>query len=358
MNTNTIKKYGGKVIGEGSYGCIHKPALKCKKTIKMNYKNKVSKVLNIDDAKKEMREYDIINKIDKKKEYFLGKPVQCDIDIKLKKNIKELKNCEIYDKLLYDVNQISLMVIEDGGMDLNKFSKMMEKKPKNNSNIKIMKNFWKESIRLFKGLKLFIKNNVIHHDLKPQNIIYDVKKNRLNFIDFGLMNNINDVKILSKNSDNNLALFHFSFPPESGLLNKNIYINTVKLFQKYKNNKTKLNELFNYTYGNKELDYFIDIVFKSDEDIDKYIKKLYESFNKEYDINNYNSFLDKSLKTFDTYGLGLSLIVVLERTKHLIDNNTYIKFFDLFFNMINPFINERYDIDKSIKIYTKLIKNI
>ena len=34
---------GATVIGEGGYGCVHKPSLKCKSSSKASYKNKVSK---------------------------------------------------------------------------------------------------------------------------------------------------------------------------------------------------------------------------------------------------------------------------------------------------------------------------
>lgn len=63
-----------KVIGEGAYGCVHKPSLKCSKTKEsIKYKNKISKILSKDDAKEEMNEYNIIADIDKKKGFFFGK---------------------------------------------------------------------------------------------------------------------------------------------------------------------------------------------------------------------------------------------------------------------------------------------
>ena len=68
-----------KVIGEGSYGCVHKPSLACKNKPNLSYKNKVSKVLRKKSAKDELKEYNNVNKADKKKDFYLGKPVSCDI---------------------------------------------------------------------------------------------------------------------------------------------------------------------------------------------------------------------------------------------------------------------------------------
>ena len=44
------------VIGEGTYGCVHKPSLKCKKK-RINYDNKISKVMKTKEANIELKEY-------------------------------------------------------------------------------------------------------------------------------------------------------------------------------------------------------------------------------------------------------------------------------------------------------------
>ena len=44
------------VIGEGTYGCVHKPPLLCEgETVAEN--NKISKLMTTADATKEMKEY-------------------------------------------------------------------------------------------------------------------------------------------------------------------------------------------------------------------------------------------------------------------------------------------------------------
>ena len=91
-NRNTIKS--AEVIGEGTYGCIHKPSLKCKNK-KANHNKKVSKLLLKENAEKEVHEYDILSKIDKKHEYYLGNPITC-LPAETEFNKKSMEKCETF----------------------------------------------------------------------------------------------------------------------------------------------------------------------------------------------------------------------------------------------------------------------
>ena len=51
-----------KIIGEGTFGCVLKPPLKCRDK-NIDYKNKISKVMPINEAKKELKEYNSIKNI-------------------------------------------------------------------------------------------------------------------------------------------------------------------------------------------------------------------------------------------------------------------------------------------------------
>ena len=90
------------VIGEGSYGCVHKPSLKCKNKPKLSYKNKVSKVLLKSAAKEELEEYKNLKNADKKNEFYVGKPVSCEIE-DIPANIDSIKKCTIGSDVLNDL---------------------------------------------------------------------------------------------------------------------------------------------------------------------------------------------------------------------------------------------------------------
>jgi len=51
------------ILGEGTYGCVIKPSLKCKTNKKINYSGRVSKVMRKKDADDEMNEMNKIKHI-------------------------------------------------------------------------------------------------------------------------------------------------------------------------------------------------------------------------------------------------------------------------------------------------------
>jgi len=71
---------------------------------------------------------------------------------------------------------------------------------------------------------------------------------------------------------------------------------------------------------------------------------------------NYSDFLKKSIRTIDTYGLGMTLLNVLNNTKHLISVAAYEKLHELFYNMIHPNVFKRYDIATSTREYENILK--
>ena len=64
-----------KIIGEGTYGCVTNPSIRCTK--KINYKNKVSKIMHKKYAVKEYNELKKITKIPGITKYILSLPEMC-----------------------------------------------------------------------------------------------------------------------------------------------------------------------------------------------------------------------------------------------------------------------------------------
>jgi hypothetical protein len=114
------------VIGEGAYGCIHKPSLTCKKAKIKSYKNKVSKIMQKKDAEKELAEYADIELVDKSHDYYLGRPIDCSI-ANTPTNIESIKKCEMGEELIHNLNDLSLLVMTDGGLNLKDFADKMKK---------------------------------------------------------------------------------------------------------------------------------------------------------------------------------------------------------------------------------------
>ena len=82
-----------KVVGEGTYGCVHHPSLLCEGSNKRDIEN-VSKLMENDAALTELKEYVVIDKIDNNKEFYLGKPEKCKLGTQ-SENKKAVKKCKM-----------------------------------------------------------------------------------------------------------------------------------------------------------------------------------------------------------------------------------------------------------------------
>src|SRR6056300_520771 len=126
------KKRVPTVIGEGSYGCVHNPSLLCENAPQntSGYNNKISKILAKKDADDELKEFKNISKIDEKEEFHSGVPVCCKPkdDKKQRSYIRKCSNPRYNNALRVTKgvttplsNNLRLLVMKDGGMDLRQF---------------------------------------------------------------------------------------------------------------------------------------------------------------------------------------------------------------------------------------------
>ena len=337
------------IIGEGTYGCVHKPSLKCTRK-KQKYDNKVSKLMLHKDANEELEENILISKIDKNKDFSLGKPEKCK-PAKTKKNLASINNCEDFDK--NDVKDYSLLIMTDGGTNLKQFAKKMYELQKSSENQKKMEMFWIEALRLFYGLLKFNESDIIHYDIKPQNIVYNSETNRLNFIDFGFMTTKDNVKSKIKKSNYRLAIWYWYYPFENMLLNYNEFVDFVN---KPLENKKKLIEyLKERAIKTDETEHFSEFYDYVGDDIklsndSKFIELLLK-----LKMNDYKKLIEKTLDTDDSYCLGISLYYTLRKTLHLIPSGLADNLKELFENMVTASMYERYEPEELIEKYELIL---
>jgi hypothetical protein len=339
-----------KFLAEGAYGCVHRPSLRCSEDTKMNYKDKISKIMPDSEAIKELKEYTLIENADKNKEFYLGTPETCDFE-NSKINIPAVKKCENGKKILKKTDNFKLLIMPDGGDNLEVFAKKMNRLPINKKNTNTMEQFWIEAKRLLYGIKTFTKYGLIHHDLKPQNIVYDIKKNRCNFIDFGIMEKLETSKKQAIDNEYWFAIYHWNFVIEGEFLHNRIFseflsFNTNKRNEKIRRfievNETHLNTFFTY-------------VGKNAVERSKYLLVLSNFLLNDIDDFSFSNFVDKSFHTFDLYGLGMTLLHVLKSTKHLTDAKLYLQLDGLFNEMISPNLKKRIYIQEAIDKYEKIL---
>ena len=357
-----------KIIGKGSYGYIFFPCLEFEDKLDIDVKKYVTKLQICYDAENEMNNIKMINSIDKNNEFHLGEHYIVKLNEELYKNIIYNYNLEIF--IDYNFNDLTPILIKNGGYDLNYYSKVFKKWSYIDKEKIYL--FIKEFYRLLEGIKLFNDNNILHHDITPKNILYDIENNRLNFIDFSLTNKKENIISLSKKSDYEYSIFHSSYPIELYFINMNKFN---ILINKSDND---IHDIFYKIYC-----YFIkNEKIHNDKSINKLINSLSELFNYYYNLDNkvnkkeimnniiqnyklsllnlkkmdYDDFINNTLNTFDTYSYGLTLIYILNYIEHIIQPDLFLKLIDLGIKMSFIDLRERISIEESLLIFKNILE--
>ena len=373
------------VIGEGTYGCIHKPSLECKGRKKIDYSTKVSKVIDSRHADSELKEYKMVSKIDSESKYYLGVPTKCKLK-KTKKNKTSINKCEnpkLKKAFEDDVSSLSLLIMDDGGIHLKEFAKKNEYSGINSE----MELFWIEMQRMFYGLSLFQKHGIIHYDLKPQNIVYNDTTHRANFIDFGHMNTMKKALSDSAKSNNYLSVFHWSYPFECYFLNKVNYTYFAEYTEEEKigfyqtvlqktrelqhirgGEGTRIQEktikpvIVNFDEVADEIVGFFDYITSSMDKLQieqityQYMEDFYNLLMYSIVPGGYNTFVKKSLSTIDSYGLGFSILYVLNHVKSRMENQEFVtRVSNLCYKMTTPDLQKRILLEPALNEYVGIL---
>jgi len=366
-----MEEESSNVAGEGTYGCVHKPPLKCRKDPQATKGNKVTKLMKASEAEKELVEYAVMEKVDPNEQYYLGKPHPCKLapDSYNKNSAEKCKRLRQADpKIAKHLSKYMLLVMEDGGDSLDMFAEKA-KAWTSADRFEEIERFWLEAHRLFAGVKAFLDHGVIHHDLKPQNIVYNTTTHRINFIDFGLMTPKKQVLKNAERSSHGLSQFHWSFPLENKFLNKNSYTtvssNTEEIKTDYiKRITTELREnkntpestairFFLYTACNKE-----GTVLKADEVMAQILKQFSETVLQVMipGDTHYSAMLNKCLDTFDSYGMALGLLNVLKNVHTMMKVGMVNDLSELLLDMTNANVMKRIDIGTALVRYEDILE--
>jgi hypothetical protein len=362
------------VIGEGGFGCVHRPSLKCKtetKTkTKIDYNNKTSKVLLKSEALKELKEYNQVKKIDKDNDFYLGVPKKCTPDTSLQSNIDAFNMCKISKET--SLHKTELFIMNDGGENIKQYVATMNKWNLDVSSLAKCELFLLEALRLFRALLVFNEHCLIHFDLKPHNVVYNETINRLNIIDFGLLIKKTDILERAKKSSYHKR-FWFNHPWEISYLKQiefdkikpkgeTEFDNVIKVMQKSGTHE--------YKHVNTFMSYIIEQVTVNEgsklrqDKYDEFLNRYKHFFTTDLANKNYtyDIFSNKLLDTIDSYGLGFTLLHWLREAKRffLFDGDTYkLIVHDLekcFTNMINPWQGFRSLISESIVEFEEIVK--
>lgn len=325
---------GGGVIGSGSYGCVFKPPLKCKTTLKnkrgennkKTKKNIISKLL-IDNEGIEEFNIDklVINRIkqlDNYKgisKYFLVADSLCVPEKLKKKDKRELisvcDNMVSKEYLENKLNNLLILNMKYGGKTIDKHI-ILNAYSKEICIAQFINNLINLLIDLIeKGISNMHKVNLYHTDIKSLNLLLAKNKNYISIIDWGL-----SVSELPKCGDSVYSGIHFNRPYESllfNIANNKIIINReLEIYEIINNYLDKINKT---TIIND-----ITLIFGDNENNISVLKNyLLSMLDKVMVVNKFNR--EKFIKEFyvkqDYWGL---MTVLMDLYKYFnLRNSTY-----------------------------------
>jgi len=163
------KKEKPELINQGSYGCIFKPGLKCNG--KLESSNYVTKIQKRENTQNEIKISEKLKKIKDYELYFAPIISSCTVQIsKIDKD--EITKCKPIKNKTEDL--VSNKIKYVGDKDL---TDIILKYP---NKAKVL------YAHLLETLSILEKNNIVHYDIKPNNIVYDDKLKLPIMIDFGI----------------------------------------------------------------------------------------------------------------------------------------------------------------------------
>jgi len=327
---------GGKFLGEGSYGCVFHPAIKKCNIMNANtntnskQSNYVSKVFtDIAEAHKDFNQGRLMSRIDVNNDYTIVPVSMCELKLDELKQVElEYGKCKkLVENNMEYVHKIVQVVYSEKGIALDDYMKQ---------NKLTVSNVLDIAEYLIKGGKFFKDNKVIHHDIKPANIVITAD-NKPKYIDFGLSQEYStffenafgaNYRYWSKEMGLYEELKGYIFPDANDLKYdicefwKKKFVDTKTIFlENMKNNKTFLSKYRKYFP-----DVFDEIIGKI---YDEKIGCVYDSSSSKLvssDLYKLNKLFEPYLDKFDIFGIGRTIEDMLETVENTPNSTSHSEY--------------------------------
>lgn len=284
---------GGELINKGSYGCIYKPGLKCNSKENELKENEISKVQLVN--KFSIKEMEISKKIIEKykkdyQEHFSPILESCG-DIEIKEVENEIKKCTVLEEnKKFILNKMKYEGDKILGITL------FENKSKEVS----LRQYFYSLIMVLDSIEKLNAIDIIHLDIKSNNIIYNNSKQRPIIIDFGLSGDLEKLK--SDDEYEKDIFFTYAYDYEPWCIDLTIL--TYIIENKKKKEKITQEEydmkikkiITDYCRNNTSV--FLEMKESYEEKLKKYFKKYIEK--------NYSDLVEdlkKNAKSWDCYSV-------------------------------------------------------
>ena len=327
------------LINQGGFGCIFYPGFNCSSKFKQNSKRLVSKVqLNHFNARNEIYIGSLITDINNYRLYFLPVISSCNLSLATIDS-KIIDKCEIIEKNIDKYKVLELPYLENIS-----FNTLFSDPTRTTQHLFLT--FIETYKYLVISIHELVKKNIVHFDIKEQNILYSSKYENPILIDFGLSIPI------EKLSNTNFKDYFYIYAPDYSLWCLEIHIINYILHkgtltksaidvtvQTYIDNISAFNSLsdeFKSDYITSATNFFYKFLKFDSSDI---IRKLLE----------YNT-------TWDLYSLSVMYLRFLNKLFHkgYFKNSFIVSFSKLILQNLSPIPENRLSHTETIKGYTNI----
>ena len=327
-----------KMLSSGGYGCVYYPSINCKG--KRTSKKSVTKLqLSDESADNEMEISKIIRQIPMYKNYFVSVNSSCPLKLReLKKDI--IEECDVLKK---DKDVVLMEMDYVTSMTLDKYLT-------NNKNPKhVINSIISSYTYLLHSLQLLNDYNIVHFDLKGNNIMFNTEKNIPLIIDFGMSID------LEKVTPNTIDFYFFSFAPSYYVWCPEIHFLNYLVNVNNRLTREKINEICHKAIDNNKS--LINIL--SDSFLNSYMQNM-KSYYKQFIDMNKEDIIKKLLKTshtWDNYSLANIYIRIISKIyPDGFDKNDFIiKFIQLLLEVLNPDPNRRISISSCLDKFENIL---
>lgn len=320
MSQNNIQ-----IIGQGTYGCVYRPNIDCQ-TKKIDSKQYLSKIQRKDKTSK--NEIKIGKKIiSLPKQIYSNRfaPIleSCPIEIG-KMEEQQFSTCKMIVQGKEKIKKTGLLSNKIQYIGEHTLGDYLEEQLSSQNTKQYLKKVAETHIYLLKSLETLNQINVLHLDLKHNNIMFDEKKGLPIIIDFGLSYNSENLDMSNyKVQETKFGIttdFYIPWTLETILLchvakylspNPKQTIDDSKIDQKITNTKMLESIVKNYV---KKHGLLQSRKIFSEEEVKQYEKNMLQwvSSFKEKTWRNLWTSLSSSNKTWDSYSLSVLYIIELQ----------------------------------------------
>jgi serine/threonine protein kinase len=183
----TTTMIGGKMLGQGAYGCVFDKPLACKSGV-VDTKGKIGKLTLKSEAKMEKKLSSMLQAIPNAADYFGIIFDECPIKPRKNQKDPDLNKCEIINK--YGQSQYTQITMRYGGKSLDELRGRFNTK---------MINYYDFARHILEAGALLLSKGIVHNDLHMGNVLLGPTKKPM-IIDFGLSYQIS--MLTEKNTEN------------------------------------------------------------------------------------------------------------------------------------------------------------